>query len=142
MRPSGGHPRTIARLRWDGFRAIVSTERTLRVRSRRGWNMTEHVLFLEHLPARGIFDGELVALGDDGKPDFPLISDYWRYEVEREGACAYARIRYVSSGHNFDDRHRPETTLTGKKKPRRSSETPSSGRFIPLPPPRIAPEAF
>ena len=27
-------------LKWDGFRAIVSTEDGLRVRSRRGWNMT------------------------------------------------------------------------------------------------------
>lgn len=30
-------------VKWDGFRAIVSTEGPLRVRSRRGWNMTEHV---------------------------------------------------------------------------------------------------
>jgi bifunctional non-homologous end joining protein LigD len=62
-------------VKWDGFRAIVSTEGTLRVRSRRGWNMTEHVLFLEHLPARGVFDGELVALDEDGKPDFPVICE-------------------------------------------------------------------
>jgi bifunctional non-homologous end joining protein LigD len=27
-------------LKWDGFRALVSTEDGLRVRSRRGWNMT------------------------------------------------------------------------------------------------------
>jgi ATP-dependent DNA ligase len=27
-------------VKWDGFRAIVSTEDELRVRSRRGWNMT------------------------------------------------------------------------------------------------------
>jgi ATP-dependent DNA ligase len=27
-------------LKWDGFRAIVSTENEFRVRSRRGWNMT------------------------------------------------------------------------------------------------------
>jgi ATP-dependent DNA ligase len=40
-------------VKWDGFRAIVSTEGTLRVRSRRGWDMTEHLLFLEHLPVRG-----------------------------------------------------------------------------------------
>jgi ATP-dependent DNA ligase len=33
-------------VKWDGFRAIVSTEDTLRVRSRRGWDMTEHVTFL------------------------------------------------------------------------------------------------
>jgi ATP-dependent DNA ligase len=26
-------------LKWDGFRAIVSTEGPLRVRSRRGWDM-------------------------------------------------------------------------------------------------------
>jgi ATP-dependent DNA ligase len=30
-------------VKWDGFRASVSTEGPLRVRSRRGWNMTEHV---------------------------------------------------------------------------------------------------
>jgi ATP-dependent DNA ligase len=33
-------------LMWDGFRAIVSTEGRLRVRSHRGWDMTEHVGFL------------------------------------------------------------------------------------------------
>jgi ATP-dependent DNA ligase len=36
-------------VKWDGFRAIVSTEGTLRVRSRRGWDMTEHVIFLADL---------------------------------------------------------------------------------------------
>jgi bifunctional non-homologous end joining protein LigD len=62
-------------LKWDGFRAIVSTEGALRVRSRRGWDMTEHVLFLERLPVRAVMDGELVALGDDDKPDFPLLCE-------------------------------------------------------------------
>jgi ATP-dependent DNA ligase len=33
-------------LKWDGFRAIVSTEGPLRFRSRRGSDMTEHVGFL------------------------------------------------------------------------------------------------
>jgi ATP-dependent DNA ligase len=37
-------------VKWDGFRAIVSTEGPLRVRSRRGWNMTEHVPFLADPP--------------------------------------------------------------------------------------------
>src|SRR3954468_22981625 len=60
-------------VKWDGFRAIVSTEGPLRVRSRRGWNMTEHVGFLEQLPARAVLDGELVAFGSDGKPDFELV---------------------------------------------------------------------
>jgi bifunctional non-homologous end joining protein LigD len=56
-------------LKWDGFRAIVSTEGPLRVRSRRGWDMTERVGFLAELPVRAILDGELVALDEDGKPD-------------------------------------------------------------------------
>lgn len=30
-------------VKWDGFGAIVSTEGPLRVRSRRGWNMAQHV---------------------------------------------------------------------------------------------------
>jgi bifunctional non-homologous end joining protein LigD len=60
-------------VKWDGFRAIVSTEGPLRVRSRRGWDMTEHVAFLADLPVRAVLDGELVALDADGKPDFPEV---------------------------------------------------------------------
>jgi hypothetical protein len=39
-------------VKWDGFRAIVSTEGTLRLRSRRGWDMTPHVSFLADLPVK------------------------------------------------------------------------------------------
>jgi bifunctional non-homologous end joining protein LigD len=60
-------------VKWDGFRAVVSTENGLRVRSRRGWDMTEHVGFLAELPVRAVLDGELVALDSDGKPDFPEL---------------------------------------------------------------------
>ena len=59
--------------KWDGFRAIVSTEQGLRVRSRRGWDMTALVPELAALPARGVFDGELVALNEHGEPHFPLV---------------------------------------------------------------------
>src|SRR3954466_7983775 len=62
-------------VKWDGFRAIVSTEGPLRVRSRRGWNMTEHVQFLTHLPVRAVLDGELVAFDESGKPDFPSVCE-------------------------------------------------------------------
>ena len=37
---SGGYAYEV---KWGGFRAIVSTEDKLRVRSRRGSDMTEHV---------------------------------------------------------------------------------------------------
>jgi bifunctional non-homologous end joining protein LigD len=62
-------------VKWDGFRAIVSTEGTLRVRSRRGWDMTEHVGFLAELPVHAVLDGELVALDEDAKPDFPELCE-------------------------------------------------------------------
>jgi bifunctional non-homologous end joining protein LigD len=62
-------------VKWDGFRALVSTEGPLRVRSRRGWNMTDRVGFLGQLPVKAVIDGELVALDNEGKPDFPLICD-------------------------------------------------------------------
>ena len=62
-------------LKWDGFRAIVSTEDDLRVRSRRGWNMTEHVSELEALPRGLVLDGELVALNDQGGPHWPRLCE-------------------------------------------------------------------
>jgi bifunctional non-homologous end joining protein LigD len=68
-------------VKWDGFRAIVSTEGPLRVRSRRGWDMTPQVDFLPQLPIRAVLDGELVALDDEGKPDFPQL-------------CACIRMRH------------------------------------------------
>ena len=59
-------------VKWDGFRAIVSTEDGLRVRSRRGWNMTDAVPELADLPAGLVLDGELVAWRD-GDRYFPDV---------------------------------------------------------------------
>jgi bifunctional non-homologous end joining protein LigD len=58
-------------LKWDGFRALVSTEDGLRVRSRRDWNMTEVLPELRGLPTGLVLDGELVAW--KSQPYFPLI---------------------------------------------------------------------
>src|SRR5438093_9996015 len=59
-------------LKWDGFRAIASTEDGLRVRSRRGWNMTSVLPKLRKLPTGLLLDGELVAWkGHD--PWFPNV---------------------------------------------------------------------
>ena len=57
-------------LKWDGFRAIVSTEDGLRVRSRRGWNMTDQVAELAAPPKGLVLDGELVALHHRGAPNW------------------------------------------------------------------------
>jgi bifunctional non-homologous end joining protein LigD len=48
-------------LKWDGFRAIVSTVDGFAVRSRRGWNMTPALPELRGLPTGLVLDGELVA---------------------------------------------------------------------------------
>lgn len=44
-------------LKWDGFRAIVSTEDGFHVRSRRGWNMTPVLPELRALPPGLVLDG-------------------------------------------------------------------------------------
>jgi bifunctional non-homologous end joining protein LigD len=62
-------------LKWDGFRAIVSTEDGLRVRSRRGWNMTAQVPELAALPDGLVLDGELVAFNEHGGPHLPLLCE-------------------------------------------------------------------
>jgi bifunctional non-homologous end joining protein LigD len=59
--------------KWDGFRAIVRTGDEYTVRSRRGWNMTELLPEFASLPVRGVFDGELVAFGNDRKPSFRQV---------------------------------------------------------------------
>jgi bifunctional non-homologous end joining protein LigD len=59
-------------VKWDGFRALVST-RPFRVLSRRGWDMTPMLGEFADLRPHGVYDAELVAFGDDGKPDFPAV---------------------------------------------------------------------
>jgi hypothetical protein len=44
----------------DGFRAIVSTDNELEVRSRRGWNMTMSLPELRGLPTGLVVDGEVL----------------------------------------------------------------------------------
>lgn len=78
-------------MKWDGFRAIVSTEGELRVRSRRGWDMAPYVSFLSALTVRAVLDGELVAL-ERGWIKTKNRA-YWRYEMEREGAAKIRRER-------------------------------------------------
>jgi bifunctional non-homologous end joining protein LigD len=60
-------------VKWDGFRALVSTENGLQVRSRRGWNMTPLLPELEDLPPGLVLDAELVAFNADGDPDWPRL---------------------------------------------------------------------
>jgi bifunctional non-homologous end joining protein LigD len=74
-------------VKWDGFRAIVSTIDGLRVRSRRGWDMTARVPELTDLPEGLVLDGELIALGDDGLPSFPRLSNRILHGHDEIGSC-------------------------------------------------------
>ncbi len=50
-------------VKWDGFRALLST-RPFRVRSRRGWNMTLMLEEFADLRPHGIYDAEFVPTAD------------------------------------------------------------------------------
>jgi bifunctional non-homologous end joining protein LigD len=76
-------------VKWDGFRAIVSTDGRYVVRSRRGWDMADLVPELAALPVFATLDGELCAFGPDGSPDFPLICE--RVLMRRSGI----RVTYM-----------------------------------------------
>jgi bifunctional non-homologous end joining protein LigD len=59
-------------VKWDGFRAVISTEDGLRIRSRRGWDMTPALPELAGMPSGLVLDGELVAWRGR-EPYFPLV---------------------------------------------------------------------
>ena len=65
----------IFELKYDGYRAVVSTEDRLRVRSRRGWDMSDRVRELQCLPPNLVLDGELVAFNEIGAPHWRLLGD-------------------------------------------------------------------
>jgi len=86
-------------LKWDGFRALVSTEDRLRVRSRRGWNMTELLPELRGLPAGLVLDGELVAW-KRSQPYFPLVC---RRVLNRDMTVPLTYVIFDVLRHDGDD---------------------------------------
>jgi ATP dependent DNA ligase domain len=99
--PLPTHGQWAYEVKWDGFRAIVSTESELQVRSRRGWKMTELVPELSALPVFATLDGELVAFGPDRTPDFPMLCE--RMLMRRRGiAITYVVFDVLTlNGHNL-----------------------------------------
>jgi bifunctional non-homologous end joining protein LigD len=67
--------RWIYELKWDGFRGVVTiADGTFDLRSRHGTDMRlwfpELAALVPHLGRNVVLDGEVVALADDGRPDF------------------------------------------------------------------------
>jgi ATP-dependent DNA ligase len=77
--------------KWDGFRAIVRTGEDFAVRSRRGWPITDLLPEFASLPIRGVFDGELVAFGNDRKPSFRQVC---RRMLERNASVPVTLILF------------------------------------------------
>jgi ATP-dependent DNA ligase len=79
----------------DGFRCVLRTEGDFQARSRRFWNMTPLIPELEAFPARGVFDGELIAFSD-GEPDFVALTDRMLLTRNRSIPVAFVAFDVLS----------------------------------------------
>jgi bifunctional non-homologous end joining protein LigD len=93
-------------VKWDGIRAIITLdEGTIRIRGRNGLDITSQ--FPELLTAEqsfratsGVFDGEIVCLASDGKPDFANVIH--RMQQKTEGGIKLASSRCPAVCYLFD----------------------------------------
>ena len=63
-------------VKWDGYRCIARAETSgLRIWSRRGLDLRPRFpeVAALRLPEGWVFDGEVIAFDDDGRPDFSLL---------------------------------------------------------------------
>jgi hypothetical protein len=104
-------------LKLDGYRAIAVKSGKATVYSRRGTDLTQRFRYvadaLANLPDETVIDGELVALDEQGKPNFNLLQNcgyslvvdlcclccFWCLRLR----CArrYHPIRFISYADHF-----------------------------------------
>ena len=94
-------------LKYDGFRAIVSTEDGLQIRSRRAWNMSDRVPELRELPPGLVLDGELVASTTQARPTGRSSSS---------GCCTGTPRSRSRSSRSTDPRERPEPPQAARER--------------------------
>jgi bifunctional non-homologous end joining protein LigD len=93
-------------VKWDGLRALISLdEGQIKIRGRGGMDMTKQ--FPELLNAEpslratsGLFDGEIVCLDADGKPNFRNVIH--RMQQKSEAAIQRAKAKYPAVCYLFD----------------------------------------
>jgi bifunctional non-homologous end joining protein LigD len=93
-------------VKWDGIRALISLdEGELRIHGRNRMDLTR--LFPELLipeqafrATSGVFDGEIVCLESDGKPNFRNVIH--RMQQKTAGAIERARTKYPAACYLFD----------------------------------------
>jgi DNA ligase D-like protein (predicted ligase)/DNA ligase D-like protein (predicted polymerase)/DNA ligase D-like protein (predicted 3'-phosphoesterase) len=96
----------IYELKWDGIRALISLdEGELQIHGRRRSELTRQFpeLVVPEQAFRatsGLFDGEIVCLGLDGKPDFRNVIH--RMQQKTDGAIARAQAQFPAVCYLFD----------------------------------------
>lgn len=108
-KPAGRVPTSpdyLYELKWDGIRALISLdEGQVRINGRNGLEMTAQFpeLLLPEQAFRatcGVFDGEIVCLEPDGKPNFRNV--IYRMQQKGENTIARARTNHPAVCYLFD----------------------------------------
>lgn len=92
-------------VKWDGIRALISLdEGKIRIRGRNGIDITEQFPELAGDDAFratcGVFDGEIVCLEADGKPNFRNV--IYRMQQRGPGAVERAKAKHAAVCYLFD----------------------------------------
>ena len=93
-------------VKWDGLRALISLdEGEIRIHGRNGLDMTKQFpeLLIPQQAFRatsGLFDGEIVCLEADGKPDFGNVIH--RMQQKTEGGIERAKAKHPAVCYVFD----------------------------------------
>ena len=93
-------------VKWDGIRALISVdEGEMRIYGRNGTDFTKQFpeLLIPEQSFRatsGLFDGEIVCLDPDGRPDFQKVIQ--RMQQTSEGAVERARAKHPAVCYLFD----------------------------------------
>ena len=96
----------IYEVKWDGIRAMISLdEGEVKIRGRNGLDLTKQFpeLLIPEQAFRatsGLFDGEIVCLEADGKPNFATVIH--RMQQKSEGAIERAKARHPAVCYVFD----------------------------------------
>lgn len=108
-KPVGRPPKSddyLFEVKWDGIRALISLdEGKVRIRGRNGLDVTDQFpeLILPEDAFRascGVFDGEIVCLEADGRPNFRDV--IYRMQQRSEGAIERAKAKHPAVCYLFD----------------------------------------
>lgn len=115
-------------VKWDGFRALVSTSRRgVTITSRNGNDMTPRYPELQGITRRDLLlDGEIVCLDDHGNPDFAAL--WFRSRGEQTPPVCFMAFDLLRHGS------KDLTELTYSERRKRLEALDLNGSFVCTPP--------